>query len=371
MGRQSARIVFNEKDHKEIYFNGHYHKQMFKGDQLMWEKLAEEFDGFRFKVKPSSTCNLQIRGQIDVDWGDGSSNSYDALARLTSINHEYATNDEYIVKITGNLTDIRFNGRNSYLLQVLDKFPKTMGNVTTAQNFSNCNMLTSVPAGLFENCPNITSFYRCFYYCIALTSIPAGLFAGCSKATNFNGCFQNCTALTNVPAGLFDDCSNVTIFSYCFDGCTALTSIPTKLFGAKAIAFDYCFRKCTSLKFIPTGLFDNCINATNFSYCFDTCSAITSIPEGLFDNCSKANNFSYCFRGCTQLISVPGALFNNCPNVIRFISCFSGDGSITSAVPSLWTRTNVTYYAYCFYGCTNAANYEFIPYSWGGPIENS
>lgn len=42
MGKQSARLFYRGKDHKDIYFNGHYHDKMYKGSQLVWEKLKKE-----------------------------------------------------------------------------------------------------------------------------------------------------------------------------------------------------------------------------------------------------------------------------------------------------------------------------------------
>lgn len=38
MGLQSSRIYYNTKDHKDICYNGHYHKAMYIGNQLVWEK---------------------------------------------------------------------------------------------------------------------------------------------------------------------------------------------------------------------------------------------------------------------------------------------------------------------------------------------
>lgn len=39
MGRQSSRMYFCGKDHKDIYYQGHYHDKMYIGSQLVWEKL--------------------------------------------------------------------------------------------------------------------------------------------------------------------------------------------------------------------------------------------------------------------------------------------------------------------------------------------
>lgn len=40
MGKQSSRLIYREKDHKDIYFKGKYHWAMYKGSKLVWEKLA-------------------------------------------------------------------------------------------------------------------------------------------------------------------------------------------------------------------------------------------------------------------------------------------------------------------------------------------
>ncbi|MGM9571964.1 MAG: hypothetical protein ACI3ZR_07085, partial [bacterium] len=47
--RQSSRIYFVGKDHKDIYFQGHYHDKMYIGSQLVWEKLKGGEYIFDFK----------------------------------------------------------------------------------------------------------------------------------------------------------------------------------------------------------------------------------------------------------------------------------------------------------------------------------
>lgn len=42
MGKQSSRIYYKEKDHKEIFFRGCYHRALYKGSKLMWMKLDGE-----------------------------------------------------------------------------------------------------------------------------------------------------------------------------------------------------------------------------------------------------------------------------------------------------------------------------------------
>ena len=121
-----------------------------------------------------------------------------------------------------------------------------------------------------------TNFLYCFANCYDLTSIPAGLFANNPNVTNFSDCFFNCSRLTSIPAGLFANNPNVTNFSDCFMECSRLTSI-------------------------PAGLFANNPNVTNFSYCFFNSNGITSIPDGLFANNPNVTNFSGCFEYCIRL----------------------------------------------------------------------
>ena len=169
--------------------------------------------------------------------------------------------------------------------------------------FGYCRALTSIPAGLFANNPNVTDFSSCFSNCSSLTSIPAGLFDNNPNVTDFRSCFDNCTSLTSIPFGLFDNNPNVTNFNGCFDNCRALTSIPAGLFdnNPNITNFGYCFAYCTSLTSIPQGLFDNNPNVTYFGSCFSYCISLTSIPVGLFNNNTKVYIFSNCFQNCEKL----------------------------------------------------------------------
>lgn len=39
MGKQSARMYYQRKDHKDIFFKGKYHMAMYKGKELVWKKI--------------------------------------------------------------------------------------------------------------------------------------------------------------------------------------------------------------------------------------------------------------------------------------------------------------------------------------------
>ena len=44
--KQSSTIWYQGNPHKEIYFQGHYHDKMYKGSQLVWEKLSNDREYF-------------------------------------------------------------------------------------------------------------------------------------------------------------------------------------------------------------------------------------------------------------------------------------------------------------------------------------
>ena len=69
----------------------------------------------------------------------------------------------------------------------------------------------------------ITSFAQYFYECESLTSIPEGLFDNNTQATDFSRCFERCEHLTSIPIGLFDKNIQATDFSRCFSECSDLT----------------------------------------------------------------------------------------------------------------------------------------------------
>lgn len=52
--KQSSKIYFQGKYHNEIYFQGHYHDKMYIGNQLVWEKLSNEY-------------YIGIAGDVDFD----------------------------------------------------------------------------------------------------------------------------------------------------------------------------------------------------------------------------------------------------------------------------------------------------------------
>ena len=145
--------------------------------------------------------------------------------------------------------------------------------------------------------------------------------------------------------------------------------------GYKLESIAYTFENCQMLDIDPD-VFKHCINVTNGEHCFHRCDALLSVPTGLFDPMTKLQNVSVCFKSCTSLRSVPSTLFDKCKNITNFRECFcggryNGDGSylaemsITTALPQMWLRNNVTSYGAYAHGCTKSPNYnQALSYGW-------
>lgn len=314
MGKQSARLVFNGSDHKEIYLNGSYHNSMHRSYETIWEKLKEEGLIFAFKyILPGSYAKVsfQISGIFTIDWGDGLIEDYtDPIA----VTHEYSLHNEgdiVQVKIYGDVTKMDFRN-NQYLYSVDMQIPHMPNIVDFPLIFSNCTSLEKLPSKLFAKNPQARSFGQCFSGCSKLETLPAKLFYGCSVATVFSGTFEHCTSLKTVPADLF-------------------------IGNIKALSFVKAFYTCSALETIPETLFAGCKNATLFTDCFMMCTALAGIPENLFIHNNSINNMERAFYACTN---------------------------ITTNVPELWLRDNIQYHSECYRSCINALNYEQIPYEW-------
>ena len=340
MGKQSARMWFDEYDHKDIYFDGHYHKQMYLSDEnanltLLWEKLEEAAAGFQFVWRGDAGGWFKAQGDFSIDWGDGTVEDY-SHSSLTNVFPTYETNGKYTVKITGNLTDISFE-EGYGLVEVLTPFPETMSSKTNfSYCFMDCEDLVSVPEDLFVNCPNATSFGMAFYGCTEFVDIPENLFSTCFNAVNFGGCFRGCL-FTKIPEKLFANCMN-------------------------AVSFYGCFAN-TWLATLPDNLFAYNTKATNFGECFYG-SRIRAVPDNLFGNNEELANIKNCFAHCEYLTDVSETVFDGCPNITDCTMAFYNCQAITSAVPELWIRTNITAYEDCYYYCYNAENYSDIPSDW-------
>ena len=281
MGRQSARLYFQGKDHKDIYFNGHYHDQMYLSDgegnaTLVWEKIKEGI--FKFLIMPIDTFEFWVQGSVHIDWGDGESSDFEGVGTIKKCRHSYTKSAKFMVQIRGDIQNISFGlgTAENDLIEILTKFPKTMEKATgMAGLFSVNKNLERIPAGLFDNCPNVESFQSTFNGCSNIKEIPKGLFKNCPEAVQFQQTFSICSGLTSIPSDIFADSINMSIFAETF--------------------YD-----CFNLTYIPSGLFDGRPNVESFKRTFAYCrNVVSNVPE-LWKTHGSTKEHAACFNGCDK-----------------------------------------------------------------------
>lgn len=346
MGRQSARLLNNKKDHKDIFFNGNYHTQMWVTDAqanptLVWEKLPEDNyfglilnDTLIVSDFSSNTPEKNVvyiyaevfdysEKWLTIDWGDGTIEK-EVTGKLK---HNYPTSNgtKYEVKIYGEIGEFQAwtLSNNSYCSAVV-------GITTPIQATMTTNTSLSYP-----------SFTQMFAHCKGLKTLPKDLLINFKDYNGSNYINTN------------------SMFKY-----SGLETLPIDLFSGMKILGNDIFANCNYLQSINPSIFTGA-DVYSFEAMFNNCISLNSVPYGLF---SSKNNISFrrCFENCTSLVSVPENLFDDCPNILRVDSCFKNCSSITSKVPALWERTfsNADFYSDCYYMCYNASNYSEIPVNW-------
>lgn len=68
MGKQSSRIYFQGKDHKDIWFQGNYHNAMYVGSQLVWKKIIDKYcvmRGYIYNLLNGKKINKQNNFYVD------------------------------------------------------------------------------------------------------------------------------------------------------------------------------------------------------------------------------------------------------------------------------------------------------------------
>lgn len=174
-------------------------------------------------------------------------------------------------------------------------------NVTSFQNtFNNCSGITVIPPGLFDNNLAVVWFPSVFGS-TSITSIPPDLFDNNIAALRFDYAFYGCAGITVIPTGLFDLCPNVTTFNSCFLG-TSITDIPVDIFSGNPLVTDmgYAFWGCTLLTSIPVTLFAGNTAVTIFRGTFMNCTGVIGAAPDLWVQYPTADGTG-CFQNDTQL----------------------------------------------------------------------
>lgn len=198
------------------------------GDENGKARRIWSLDRPMWKFTCQNGVNLHVSGSgLAIDYGDGASESIGTQTNEYHISHAYADAEPHQVTLYGVLSYAHFwhndgESAKNYLLSVDTPFQKNRIAYFNS-TFAFCTSLSSIPAGLFDNCPNVTDFTFAFYNCTSLASIPAGLFDNCPNVTDFNSTFFRCTAITSAVPELWDTAKwpNVANHGNCFYNCTS------------------------------------------------------------------------------------------------------------------------------------------------------
>ena len=319
------------------------------GNTMKFRIVMPADESLTLPIDDGSSGSAGYVQKFTVNWGDGSPTS-----TVTSYNDPNATHSylagTYSITMTGTCEWFSFNHTSDCDKPVaILAFSGDMG--FKHLDFAGCsNLLTIVPLGTKIALTDLTYFIAG----TGLTSIPAHMFDGCPNAITFNNAMSNLTALVTLPDNLFRYNTKVTDFSYCFAGCTNLKTIGDNMFnGCTATTdFSFCFTDCHKLTAINNTIFVGCSSAASFSYCFCNNFALGAIPTNLFKYCVSVADFSYCFSDCTSLAGSNWGDASHVGSVMYWAAL--------QAIPPVNTDS-------CFSGCTSLTGYPgSIPIAWGG-----
>lgn len=401
MGRQSARLWFG-RDHKDIFYNGSYHKAMYLTDknanaELVWQKIKDD-DYFSVRVvdymADYETGKLPEGGQAgyveftyldghtSIDWGDG---TVDKKRR-----HTYPTSNgtQYVVKIYGD--NIAFQALGIYMdkgcscvTEILTPIKRGMaishydeanGQVPSFNGmFMMCPLLKSIPDDLFLNVNDYENVMcRGVFEASGIESVPTGLFNGV-KNWDIANFYANCKNITTVPFGAFTG-GEFVISADIFLNCTNLRFVydfpagsypdfegaPIEVFDCYLYGLIYAeglFAGLSTLKTISDKLFNYCPDMTTLKNCFKDCVNLESIPVGLFDGLDKVENYDYCFSRCSKIDSIPADLFEDSYSANTFVQCFAGCTGLTAIPLGLFDSCkDDSEFGGTFSGCSNVTS---------------
>lgn len=171
-----------------------------------------------------------------LQWGDlglrSASKAFDSCSRLASVPED----------VLGAFTDVADFGAMFRQCQSLKTVPAGLfAKAERAESFHSVferSGIEQVPAGLFRGLANVRDFEAAFAHCKKLQTVPEDLFSGCLGVTSFRSLFEGST-LSEVPAGLFQDSPDVADFSKTFKECRTLVNLPASLFDHNRKVTDF------------------------------------------------------------------------------------------------------------------------------------
>lgn len=179
-----------------------------------------------------------------------------------------------IAKFTANssATNMSAMFRGCYMITTSNISLTSTSSVTDfGSAFLNCPLITGVPSGIDTS--SATSTAQMFSGCTALASVPL---LDTSKVKSMNDMFNSCSSLTTLP---LLDTGNVTNMQNMCTSCTSLTAIPlfntTKVTNVRT-AFGGCVNVASGALALYTQMSTQAAPPTTTAYCFDNCGSNTT-----------------------------------------------------------------------------------------------
>ena len=298
-------------------------------------------------------------GQYTVDWGDGTSNTYNNGA-MADHTYRVGSGSPYIGSNTQYVVTISAAGGNVIKQFKSGDQPEIIWFVSKDVYFENIDCMFSLnPHGAF--CSKLLKYVDIIGGSMASKGVPAThVFRECrtlervtgtidlSTATNTAYMFYNCVKLTQIPDVL--NISNSTDTTSMFCGCNELPRVPSVLDLRKSLYCGYMFENCFKLRAVPEEI--NLMSALQAHGMFSGCKSLTRIPEiknthnvtnaaSMFLNCERleevypilnlpsCENANGMFRGCVSLVDAPSTI--NLNSVKNVADMFRGCSKLQSA----------------------------------------
>jgi len=277
-------------------------------------RVAQPYNTFKFQVVYAApgTFTLPIleggagyAHNFTVNWGDGSSDStitsFDDPDRI----HTYAGAGTYDITMIGTCEWFCFNdaGDKTKITKLLG-FSGDMG--FKQLNFEGClNLNTIIPLGIKIS---LTSASYMFKDDPLITSIPNGMYDGCPNLVLVNLTFYGCPGIKSIPVDMFRYNPLITSFMLTFAG-TGITSIPANIFRHNPLvtSFNSTFAGCIDIVSELDGdIFLICLVAVDFGGTFKGCLNMTGQGQKIIDNTALPGHSvpivtADCFDGCVAL----------------------------------------------------------------------
>lgn len=295
-----------------------------------------------------------VNGNVDVDWGDGSTHGTIVGAGSTTCvfqNHVYASTGSYTIKLTPSTSNTytvlgaasALADSYAHILYVTNNYgsqdytySKTIKEIRlgprgTVASYGLSN--TGVEKLLIDYAGNAGD--QAYYFCRSLRAV---VVPRVSSNDIGNSTFRECNALEKalLPGNI------VRLNQYAFAYCYALKTITVP--NTLVTYASYVFQSCYTLKrgVLPAGL--SITASYTATYLYNTCHSLSrvdikngvpSLTYDMFYNCKRLSDITIP----SSVTELGGYCFQNCSSLKKI--------TIPATVTSIGTR--------CFYGCQNMA----------------